>query len=242
MNWVGLVYFSATTLLLAGLIFDWPLAFWAGGFALSGALTNALAIHMLFEKVPGMAGSGVIAERFDEVTAALHRLMMTQFFTQDNIERFVTSEAETQRIDLAPLIEQADLTPAYDRLSEVVLDSKFGGALTMFGGEKALQSLKTPFLTQLKSALQEVTQSDEFQQVLHAQMNSQMDHPAVLARLQQDVSKIVEARLAELTPESVKVIVQTLIKEHLRWLVIWGGVLGGLMGLVSALLARFVGA
>ncbi|KUJ72052.1 DUF445 family protein [Thiomicrospira sp. WB1] len=242
MNLVSLVYFSAITLLLAGLIFDWPMAFWAGGFALSGALTNALAIHMLFEKVPGMAGSGVIAARFDDVTAALHRLMMTQFFTQDNIERFLFSETETQRIDLSPLIEQADLTPAYDRLSEVILASKFGGALSLFGGEKALQSLKTPFLTNLKSALQEVTQSDEFQDVLHAQMNSQMDRPDVLDRLQQDVSRIIEARLAELTPESVKVIVQTLIKDHLSWLVIWGGVLGGLIGLASAFLARFVGA
>ena len=31
-----------------------------GLFALSGALTNQLAIHMLFEKVPFLYGSGVI--------------------------------------------------------------------------------------------------------------------------------------------------------------------------------------
>jgi len=34
-----------------------------GLFALSGALTNWLAIHMLFEKIPGLVGSGVIPKQ-----------------------------------------------------------------------------------------------------------------------------------------------------------------------------------
>ena len=42
-----------------GIIFD------TGIFALSGALTNWLAIYMLFEKVPYLYGSGVIPSRFE---------------------------------------------------------------------------------------------------------------------------------------------------------------------------------
>jgi hypothetical protein len=34
----------------------------------------------------------------------------------------------------------------------------------------------------------------------------------------------------------VKEIVQKLISEHLGWLVVWGGVFGGLIGLVSSFL------
>jgi hypothetical protein len=30
--------------------------------------------------------------------------------------------------------------------------------------------------------------------------------------------------------------VQTMIKQHLGWLVVWGGVFGGLIGFASALL------
>ncbi|MCE3054327.1 DUF445 domain-containing protein, partial [Vibrio cholerae] len=41
-------------------------AFYAGLFAFSGAITNWLAIHMLFEKVPGLYGSGVIPARFED--------------------------------------------------------------------------------------------------------------------------------------------------------------------------------
>ena len=37
-----------------------------GLFALSGALTNWLAIYMLFEKIPFLYGSGVIPSRFED--------------------------------------------------------------------------------------------------------------------------------------------------------------------------------
>ncbi|MGY8761896.1 MAG: DUF445 domain-containing protein, partial [Nitrospinaceae bacterium] len=49
-----------------------------GFFALSGAVTNWLAIHMLFEKVPFLYGSGVIPNRFDEFKLAIKDLMMKQ--------------------------------------------------------------------------------------------------------------------------------------------------------------------
>ena len=49
-----------------------------GFFALSGAITNWLAIHMLFEKVPFLYGSGVIPSRFDEFKLAIKDLMMNQ--------------------------------------------------------------------------------------------------------------------------------------------------------------------
>ena len=49
---------------------------YAGLFAFSGAITNWLAIHMLFEKVPGLYGSGVIPARFEEFKLAIKNLMM----------------------------------------------------------------------------------------------------------------------------------------------------------------------
>ena len=55
-----------------------------GLFAFSGAITNWLAVHMLFEKVPLLYGSGVIPARFTELKLALHQMLMQQFFSQDN--------------------------------------------------------------------------------------------------------------------------------------------------------------
>jgi len=50
------------------------------------------------------------------------------------------------------------------------------------------------------------------------------------------VSGLVDDRLDELTPKMVKDIIQTMIREHLGWLVVWGGVFGGLFGLVAAII------
>ena len=62
-----------------------------GLFALSGAFTNWLAVHMLFEKVPGFYGSGVIPARFEEFKYAIKTLIMEQFFTPENIEQFLSN-------------------------------------------------------------------------------------------------------------------------------------------------------
>ena len=48
----------------------------AGLYAFSGAITNWMAIYMLFEKVPGFYGSGVIPERFTEFRAGIRLMIM----------------------------------------------------------------------------------------------------------------------------------------------------------------------
>ena len=63
-----------------------------GLFALSGALTNLLAIHMLFEKVPFLYGSGVIPARFEAFKEAIKNLMMDEFFTAKQLSNFFENE------------------------------------------------------------------------------------------------------------------------------------------------------
>ena len=64
------------------------LIFITGMFALSGGITNWLAIHMLFEKVPLLYGSGVIPNRFEDFKGAIKSLIVDQFFTREHIEKF----------------------------------------------------------------------------------------------------------------------------------------------------------
>lgn len=224
----------AAVIALAGWFWPQPVLFSIGLFALSGALTNALAIHMLFEKVPLLYGSGVIPARFEQFKAGIYHLVMTQFFSSENIDRFLAEKQQQHSLqfDFAPVIEQTDLSPAFDSLITVVEQSSFGGMLGMFGGAAALTPLKTPFVERLKQSLIQVTQTDEFNQLLL----TQLDQPEQLAGIRQQVDAIVLQRLSELTPELVKDIIQQMIKQHLGWLVVWGGVFGGLIGLIAALL------
>ena len=100
-----------------------------GIFAFSGAITNLLAIHMLFEKVPFLIGSGVIVNRFESFKTAIKELMMTQFFTKEQLDNFFASEEK--KIDLSPIIEETDFSPAFDALSKTVMESSFGGLKQM---------------------------------------------------------------------------------------------------------------
>ena len=52
--------------------------------------------------------------------------------------------------------------------------------------------------------------------------------------IREKVTQLVDARLAELTPRMVKEIVQRMIRQHLGWLVVWGGVFGAVIGLGSS--------
>jgi len=203
-----------------------------GLFALSGAITNWLAVHMLFEKVPGLYGSGVIPARFEDFKLGIKNLMMVQFFTAENIDRFLKGGEGSNDLHLAPVIEKVDLSPSFDTLVETIMQSSFGSMLGMFGGEEALKPLKEPFIKNMKISLAEMTQKEEFQQLLR----DELEQPDVMTDIRQQVEAIVENRLNELTPELVKDIIQQMIRQHLGWLVVWGGVFGGAIGLVAGVL------
>lgn len=208
--------------------------FMIGVFAFSGAITNSLAIHMLFERVPFLYGSGVIESKFSQFKISIHNLIMNQFFTQEHLTRFFQTEVNSAKktIDFEKILNKTDFSPAYESLKEAVMQSSFGGMLGMFGGESALEPLREPFTKKLQASIIKISQSDAFQEVVNDALKSEDLSKDVYEKL----SKIVNTRLEELTPKMVKEIIQEMIKEHLGWLVIWGAVFGGLIGLVSALI------
>jgi uncharacterized membrane protein YheB (UPF0754 family) len=226
--------FIAIILIIVGYLMPQATIFTVGLFAFSGALTNWLAIHMLFEKVPGLYGTGVIPARFEEFKSAIKSMMMDQFFTDENIDKFLSgSEGIKPDLHLAPVIKKVDLGPAYDNFVEVIMQSSFGGMLGMFGGQDALTPLKEPFMAKMKESLIDMTQTEEFSELL----KSEIEQPEVMSDIKLKVASIIDKRLAELTPQMVKEIVQEMIRKHLGWLVVWGGVFGGLIGLGSTFIA-----
>lgn len=225
-----------TVLIMAfGYSNDNQMIYMIGLFALSGAITNTLAIHMLFEKVPFLYGSGVIESRFSEFKASIHALIMNQFFTKENLSKFFQEEVNSAKktIDFEKILNKTDFTPAYDSLKESVMQSSFGGMLNMFGGEATLEPLKEPFTKKLQASIISISSSEAFQEIVNEALKSE----DLSADIYEKLSKIVNARLEELTPKMVKELVQNLIKEHLGWLVIWGAVFGGVIGLFSALIS-----
>lgn len=199
-----------------------------GFFALSGAVTNWLAIHMLFEKVPFLYGSGVIPNRFDEFKFAIKDLMMKQFFTQENVEQFIETEEQqgSHVLNIDPLMNAIDYDKIYEGLVTSIMESSFGSMLQMMGGEQALAPLREPFMEKMKSTLREMVESERFKDVLKLGLDSHKIGQDIVSKIE----TIIDKRLNELTPQLVKEIVQKIIKIHLGWLVVWGGVFGGILG------------
>ena len=203
-----------------------------GLFALSGSLTNSIAIHMLFEKVPLFYGSGVIEDRFDAFKLSIHSLIMEQFFTKETITKFFKEElsSSNKSFNLEPLLDKTDFSPAFTNLKSAVMESSFGGMLGMFGGEAALDPLKEPFIVKMKASMKSIISTDDFKNSLKEVLNTNK----ISDDINDKINTIVNARLDELTPKMVKEIIQNLIQEHLGWLVVWGGVFGGLIGLIGS--------
>ncbi|MBL6987206.1 MAG: DUF445 domain-containing protein [Methylobacter sp.] len=199
-----------------------------GFFALSGAITNWLAIYMLFEKVPLLYGSGVILARFEEFKLSIKGLMMEQFFTASNIEQFIETEEQQGKnlLNLEPLLNAVDYDKVYEGLVSSIMGSSFGGMLMMMGGEEALVPLKEPFTEKMRITLTEMVESDRFK----AALKQGLDAHKIGGDIIDKIETVIDKRLNELTPQLVKEMVQTIIRQHLGWLVVWGGIFGGLMG------------
>ena len=190
-----------------------------GLFALSGGVTNWLAIHMLFEKVPFFYGSGVIPNRFGEFKLGIKQLVMTEFFTPQNINIFAEQQTEIFSADINNMI---DFDRVFDGLVEAIEGSSMGSMLTMLGGRKALHPLKEPITVKLQEIAKEMKKTKTGDKDLTSLLLTQ-------------VEQIIDQRLNQLTPVQVKNIIQEMIRKHLGWLVVWGGAVGGFIGFVVAI-------
>jgi len=189
-----------------------------GLFALSGGVTNWLAIHMLFEKVPFFYGSGVIPSRFKEFKLGIKQLVMNEFFTPENIETFMVKQSEAFATDMKDAI---DFDRVFAGLVEAIEGSPMGSMLGMLGGKKALEPLKEPVTLKLQEIMLEMKDT----------ASAASEEQSLTSSLLLRVEQIVDQRLDELTPVQVKNIIQEMIRKHLGWLVVWGGAVGGFIGL-----------
>jgi|TARA_B100000035_G_scaffold130039_1_gene110504 uncharacterized membrane protein YheB (UPF0754 family) len=208
-------------IIIVGYIYqeNYPFIIITGVFALSGSITNWIAIHMLFEKIPLLYGSGVILDKFEDIKLGIKNLILQELFTETQINNFLldnkVSASET-------IINKIDFDKVFLGLVEAIEGSQLGGMLAMVGGRKALDPLKDPFTKKLKIIIEDFVTEN----------TSNENSSETTASLLLKIENILDTRLADLSPEDIKIIIQKMIKEHLGWLVVWGGFFGGFLGLV----------
>ena len=205
-------------ILLLGLNLQSNIITTVGLFSISGGLTNWLAIHMLFEKVPFLYGSGVVQIQFESFKIGLKNLIISEFFSSDKL----TSSFNSSNDLLSTIKKKIDLDKVFEQIIDAIETSQLGGLLNMFGGKSSLEPLREPIKEKFNGIINQLfdnEQSSDF-------TNSSKDQ----------IEKLIDERLAQLQPKDVKEIIQRMIKKQLGWLVVWGGFFGGIIGLISTLL------
>ena len=225
----------------------------AAMFALSSGVTNTLAVKMLFDRVPGLIGSGVIPTRFREIREQIKRLIMEHFFSEAYLHEFFAKNAKD--FDWAQYIRGADgegnlvrtvlerkwddfvspdtMRPAVRSNVDRLMDSSIGGLLHVVGRrtvEDIVTGLVDSFLVDVKELVLE--QSGRLT-VTTESLGIEIDEDSAIVDLRQQVGVLLEEKLQQLDAQQVKKMMEDVIRQHLGWLVVWGNVFGGLLGLVA---------
>ena len=127
-----------------------------GAFALSGSLTNNLAVYMLFEKIPLIYGSGVVQNNFDQFRVAIKGLVLEEFFNRDNVLGLLNN-TETQ--NASGISRFINPNRVFDEFVEAIQASSLSGMLSMVGGTKALEPLRAPITEKFSQLVLEVEQN-----------------------------------------------------------------------------------
>ena len=228
MNKSILTNIVALLITLIGIInpFENSLLLMIGLFSLSGGITNWIAIHMLFEKVPFVYGSGIIPKNFLIFKQAIKDLVIKEFFSRNNVKVFTSKISEEAIISISKNINYNDI---FEGLTESIESSQLGGMLSMVGGKKALEPLRKPIIIKLETL---------FKSIIENEKRSNFGDE-IVDNVYVRIEKLIDDRLNELSPQDVKKIIQNLIDKHLGWLVIWGGVFGGFIGIISFFVSLF---
>jgi len=228
MNKSILTNIVALLITLIGIInpFENSLLLMIGLFSLSGGITNWIAIHMLFEKVPFVYGSGIIPKNFLIFKQAIKDLVIKEFFSRNNVEVFTSKISEEAIISISKNINYNNI---FEGLTESIESSQLGGMLSMVGGKKALEPLRKPIIIKLETL---------FKSIIENEKRSNFGDE-IVDNVYVRIEKLIDDRLNELSPQDVKKIIQNLIDKHLGWLVVWGGVFGGFIGIISFFVSLF---
>jgi uncharacterized membrane protein YheB (UPF0754 family) len=226
-----------------------------GLFAFSGGITNALAVKMLFDRIPGLVGSGVIQHRFAEIREEIKRLILDEFFTEENLREFLREKSEN--IDLLSYLQgpgdsnpavafvesQWDkltspeiLDPLLDKQVDKIFESSALGGLLSLVGKDTVQGIIGAFVESFTGSLKEkvLERAENFS--ANPELGVQLDEERLVSDIRSEVDRLLEKRLESLGPEQVKHIIEDVIRRHLGWLVVWGNVFGGLIGLATFLI------
>eukprot|EP00792_Barthelona_sp_PAP020_P011185 TRINITY_DN5022_c0_g1_i1.p1 TRINITY_DN5022_c0_g1~~TRINITY_DN5022_c0_g1_i1.p1 ORF type:complete len:338 (+),score=87.67 TRINITY_DN5022_c0_g1_i1:61-1014(+) len=201
-----------------------------GLFGFSGGVTNWLAIKMLFDKVPFLYGSGVIPNKFKEIKEGFSSMLMGTFFDSKFLRTYLHQK-------IGEIISSID----YENFFRNLLDSNEINSLIdeqiqiFFETRSEAVYLQMMQITpdQLKTAIKPFAIGLAVDLAPQAKNLFNPTKLISFGKLQKEIENLINAKLQEMTPEMVKAMIEDIIRNHLGWLIVWGNIFGGIIGIAS---------
>lgn len=188
----------------------WPIS--AGLFAVGGGVTNWVAIKMLFDKIPGVYGSGIIPARFKEIREVVKNVIMKNFFDETYLNHYLKDKVLA--LDIEGKLEDFLKSDSMVKMLE-----------GLFGGDaKMLIPIIQPYAVKTGKRIAPIIK-DKIRN---------MDLLHDLENVKGQIDAMLTNRMMELTPAKVKLLLEEIMRKHLYWLVVWGNVFGAIIGVISA--------
>lgn len=174
----------------------------------------------------------MIPRQFKAIRRTVKETMMKTFFDEAYLERYMRQRSKSllASIDLGQKIADLLAKPGTDEM----LTTKFtelaakpegmmlNSMAQMFGGMSGLIPMVKPMLINFGKEMG-----------AHFATNFDIMEVMSVAKVRNEIDALMEEKLQLLTPELVKELMEEVIRSHLGWLIVWGNVFGGLIGVVS---------
>lgn len=227
------------------------------GLSFSCGAASALAVKVLFDRVPGLPASGVLLGRSREIRSAVREAVLQKLLDPDDLRRILATgpsgidprryirglgtsggaatafvESRWDRIASPEVID-----PIVDRQLEKLMESSIGGFLVMVGVENVKPAV-SQFVGGLIASLKERVQ--EFATSMDGEIRLEIDEEKLLADARAHIERLLDARLDRMDAATLKDLVESVLRAHLAWLVVWASVFGALLGLIAFGAGHFV--
>lgn len=198
-----------------------------GLFGFSGGMTNWLAIRMMFDKIPFLIGSGILLKHFIEIRENVKKTTMETYFDAGHITSYVQQKTEMilSALQLEESIRDIIRSPEVQQLIEDKIDDMYetpeGMVLGMMVNK---EKMKTSIMPSIENIGGDIVP-------LVSQMIRSSEH-LTEENLREKIDEMITSKLVEMSPEFVIGVVKDMVETELGWVIIWGNIFGGMLGII----------
>ncbi|CAH1262968.1 Hypp2604 [Branchiostoma lanceolatum] len=172
----------------------------------------------------------VIPNRYREIRAKVKEVIMEMFFDEEFLEKYLSHKLMevANNVDMKAKVGEIVHSKTVDRLIDEKLSSlgttPEGQLILKMGVDpKSLKPMIKPFLQGFGEDLAPMikeTLSDPMQVI-------------DVSKLRKEMEKYMNSRMETLTEQRVTSLLEAVIRPHLGWIIVWGCVFGGLIGIIT---------